>query len=466
MDIRRIGFIVLVVLLLLGGGIAFLVLRPQVAGVSPAPDEVGLPVHTTLGLSFTRPMQPDSVLERLTIEPEIEGEFTWEGNTLNFVPAEAWPHGIIVNLRLAAGAKSKLGLPMIEEFRWAFSTSNILLAYLSAPADTETIDIHTLDLLTGQFQQLTESGAVLDFDATLDGSTLYYSEANTTGGSRIMRYERLSGESDTVLDCRLILCQNVSISPDQTWLAYESTLSGNISEVWLFALQGTDVVQLSAAGHKAYNPQWSPRNQLAYYDAAEQAFIIYDPATEESMQIPNETGQLGAWSPDGDSFIIPEMYSTTLDILRGPTGEASLEEVDPAELKPVEVLSSHLLKIDLADGSAADLTVLDQWEDAAPAYAPDGRLLAFARRAIDPEQWTPGRQLWIMHPDGSDAQQLSGSPDYKYLDFAWHPNGQQIAYVRASQTELTEPIELWVMNVDGSNPTRLVVGGYEPQWIP
>ena len=192
---------------------------------------------------------------------------------------------------------------MIGEFRWAFSTSNVLLAYLY-PAG-ESPDIHTLDLLTGKFQQLTESGAVLDFDATPDGSTLYYSEANTTGGSRIMRYDRLAEESNTVLDCRLILCQNVRVSPDMTWLAYESTLSGGRSEVWLFELQSGDVVRLSAADHEAYNPQWSPRNQLAYYDADEQAFMVYDPATEEIIRIPNETGELGSWSPDGSDFIVP-----------------------------------------------------------------------------------------------------------------------------------------------------------------
>jgi Tol biopolymer transport system component len=113
-----------------------------------------------------------------------------------------------------------------------------------------------------------------------------------------------------------------------------------------------------------------------------------------------------------------------------------------------------------------DLTQAIELEDSSPVYSPDGALIAFARRYLDSTRWTPGKQLWLMRSDGSEAHPLTQSGDYNHHDFAWSPDGKRLAYIRFNQTILTEPAELWLINADGSHPIELVKGGYSPQWIP
>ena len=44
-------------------------------------------------------------------------------------------------------------------------------------------------------------------------------------------------------------------------------------------------------------------------------------------------------------------------------------------------------------------------EDVSPVFSPDGKWIAFARRYLDPLRWTPGRQVWLMRADGTEAVQ-------------------------------------------------------------
>ncbi|MEJ2708685.1 MAG: hypothetical protein P8074_13795 [Anaerolineales bacterium] len=71
-----------------------------------------------------------------------------------------------------------------------------------------------------------------------------------------------------------------------------------------------------------------------------------------------------------------------------------------------------------------------------------------------------------MNADGSDVRQLTDDPFYHHYALAWKPGGGQLAYVRFNQTVLTEPPEIWVINPETAQATRLIVGGYAPQWIP
>ncbi len=105
-------------------------------------------------------------------------------------------------------------------------------------------------------------------------------------------------------------------------------------------------------------------------------------------------------------------------------------------------------------------------EDASPAYSPDGQWIAFARKHLDRERWTPGRQLWLMRPDGREARQLTNAPDYNHSALAWSPDSTSLAYMRFNQVEFTQPAEIWWIDINEAQPRMLVEGGYLPQWIP
>jgi Tol biopolymer transport system component len=116
-------------------------------------------------------------------------------------------------------------------------------------------------------------------------------------------------------------------------------------------------------------------------------------------------------------------------------------------------------------GIVTRLTTDEQAEDAGPSFSPDGIWLAFTRRYLDPIRWTPGRQVWLLSTDGTNIQQLTNDPSYKYTALTWHPDGTRIAVVRFNTTLLTDPPELWLIGLDG-DAVQLVIGGYAPQWIP
>ena len=139
--------------------------------------------------------------------------------------------------------------------------------------------------------------------------------------------------------------------------------------------------------HAISQPRWSPTGKLAYYDQTSQAYIIYDLQTGSSLRLPNQTGQGGSWSPDGRYFVAAEISITRLNAT-------------------TEVGVSRLLRYDAETGAAVDLTRLDDVEDVNPVFSPDGGLIAFGRKYLDPARWTLGRPLWMMAADGSTVRQV------------------------------------------------------------
>ena len=200
-------------------------------------------------------------------------------------------------------------------------------------------------------------------------------------------------------------------------------------------------------------PHWSPAGLLTFYDTSRAAFVALDPRNGEQASFPNETGQPGSWSPDGRFYVTPEITFLTT------SASDLLPEVE-------DLAASHLLRFALAGGEPENLTQAENLEDTAPAYAPDGRQLAFARRYLDVQRWTPGRQLWLMPAGGTDARKITDEPYFNHYQFVWSPDGKRLAYMRFNQTVLTEPPEIWIFDLATGQTRRLVQGGYAPQWIP
>ena len=71
-----------------------------------------------------------------------------------------------------------------------------------------------------------------------------------------------------------------------------------------------------------------------------------------------------------------------------------------------------------------------------------------------------------MQANGREAIQLTNNAVYNHTAFTWHPDNARISFVRSNQADLNEPPEIWMMNVDGSPPIRLVINGFAPAWFP
>jgi hypothetical protein len=439
---------------------------PRVVEVYPEQGSDPVQAGTPLQVSFSRSMQAASVADKLSIDPPISGDFNWEGNTLIFTPDQAWPSGQTVRVLLEAGARAEGILPLVtrQDTRWEFTIGHPLLVYLypsNAPAD-----LYLLDPQNGNIQQLSDApGAVLDYSLSPQGTAIFYNAHQGDGGSSLYRVERASGTEQLLLECPDALCRYPVVSPDGAYLAYERTAlasSGQVDmpQVWLLPLaaaeSGTQVmvgepIMAAPADHKTQQPQWSPDGLLTYYDYDRSEFVVQDVQGRQVVAFPSQTGFPGTWHPSGDDYVIPEIYTSPI--------------ADSASTDLEDIPTSRLLRYNL-DGSMLDLTAVNNVEDSSPSYSPNGDMLAFGRKYLDLQRWTPGRQIWLMQSDGSQATSITNDPYYNHYDLTWSPDGSQLAFVRFNKNSLIDPPELWLMQADGFGATRLITGGYAPQWIP
>lgn len=455
-------------------GFAVILAAPRISDIYPVPGSSAVPPGVPFRLVFSTSMQPDTVLARLSIDPPVRGSFNWQGNSLFFLPDQPWPSKETITIRLAAGASSA-GFPSFsirQGQSWTFSVGMHLLAYLW-PADGPS-DLYSLNPISGQIERLSNHPqGVLDFSVDSSGSRIYYSASNPHGGSDLyhLEWSKLpppgsdAGISEPagpqlLLDCHEVVCRSPRLSPDGSLLAFERAAVENqgrsVQQVWLLPLEVGEPVLAGEPGHPTQLPAWSSNGILAFYDAVLKGFVFRDPSTGlpgvDQAFLPNLTGVAGDWSPDGQSFVVPEI------VLPSPS-----PLTDPSTNLPS---SSHLIRFQPANGQSEDMTLADNLEDAAPAFSPDGTWMAFARKSLDLGHWSRGRQLWVMHPDGSQASQLTADSFYTHYGFSWSPDSLLLAFLRFNQDILTSPPELWLVDADGKNPLQLVIGGYAPQWIP
>jgi Tol biopolymer transport system component len=218
---------------------------------------------------------------------------------------------------------------------------------------------------------------------------------------------------------------------------------------------------LDSNGHDAWGPGWSPTGWLTYYDETLKAVVLLDVADVGEPRIlqfiPNGLGQLGTWSPDGELFVIPEIVFTDNRTTEGG-GESSDDEV----------FYSHLYRVEIEGGSTVDISPGDEIrvEDAAPAFHPEGELMAFTRKYLDEVRWTPGRQIWILNANTQQARSLTTDPGLNYSALSWSPDGERLAFMRRSLGDLNVPPDIGWIDLASGQETILTQNGYLPAWIP
>ncbi len=470
MNRRRVLLWGLPLLLATGLALAGWRLAPRLVQITPASGNQNLAPNSLLRLEFSQPMDTASVEERFSIEPAQPGNLRWEDpQTLVFEPSEPWPRGATITARLSAGARSALRLPLAGETSWQFGIRRVQLAYLW-PADGPA-QVYAVDVEGGAVIRLTSGPAVIDFSPAADGETIYYAARNASGGSDLYVFERASDETRMLLACETNRCADVQVSPDGGWLAYtrlpfQPEEISTPLEVWLLDLASGDTLRVSAQGNEARSPGWSPENALVYYDTQAAAWVLTATDGTELGRVANGAGEQGSWTPDGEWFITPELFVQLTDTLQGPIGELANQPPDPDSQDRVQVYASHLLAYEFRTNGITDLTLAATLEDAQPAVSPDGVWLAFARRYLDEERFTTGRQVWLVRLDGREPRQLTHSPQDKHANLIWHPEGTWLAVVRFNATVLTLPPEILLIQPSTGEIIQLVSNGYSPQWLP
>ena len=129
-----------------------------------------------------------------------------------------------------------------------------------------------------------------------------------------------------------------------------------------------------------------------------------------------------SWAPDGEQIAFAA----------GP---------DPAQ---TGVLEYNIYTFDTIGSDPHQITSGDTHDDG-PVWSPDGRWIAFIRDGT----------LWLVRPDGSEAQHLWGKPGEAHLaGIAWSIDSQRLVFLNGPppMTMDSDGLELWTINHDGSEP--------------
>jgi TolB protein len=359
---------------------------------------------------------------------------------------------------------------MLQGHSWSFTVGTSRIVYLwpaGGPADLYTVHPDSLDRV-----RLTETTyGVLDYTLSAERNRIVYAAARQDGGSDLHIMDLVSGEQRLLYSCpQEVKCQGLALDPTseilvferyefKVWAAGKPVLGP--SQVWAIRLEGeAEAYPTGSVDHVTSNPDWSSIGWLAYYDNTLKAFALLDivdgPTPQPLYYLPNELGLRGSWSPDGAFILLPEIVFPEIE------SEAQEQEEGPP------TFYSHLYRVDVYTGLMEDLSggQHGRVEDASPSYSPNGEWIAFTRKYLEEDQWTLGRQLWLMRHDGSDARQLTDEPFFGFSAIDWSLDSSTLVFMRSDQVDLAQPSEIWFYEIESGEVMKLVSGGYMPRWIP
>jgi hypothetical protein len=402
-------------------------------------------------------MDAASVQARFRIEPEVPGRFVWTENELAYQPESGLAPGTGYTITLQAGATSQSGARLNEDRIWQFKTRHPQLLYLGRPHPESPVrQLFAAPLDGTQPRALSEPvSGVWDYAVHPLGEEIVYSALREDGGSDLWRMDRDGANQQVLLACPGAACLAPAYSPDGRTLAFEQrdiwadapNLDPKAGRIWLLDLEQDDSQPLFDYDIALHSPVWAPRGErLAYLSPMLPGIEVYDLTTGELQQFGNEWGTAPAWSPDGAQLVVPEL------MLAG------------------ESLVVRLIHVALSSEEALDISGDDDYvKDTAPAWSPAGGWIAFGRQFLDQDRWTPGRQIWLTRPDGSEAYPLLVEPVGDHFAFAWRPDGAALAYAFTDLSEGPQPspaVSIWIFDLSSREPAHVADDGVFPRWLP
>ena len=248
------------------------------------------------------------------------------------------------------------------------------------------------------------------------------------------------------MNCRsmLIVClAMLGLAVDswgQGWnkIAFVSNRDG-LPNIWIMNADGSDPVNLTKGRGDCVHPAWSPDGMTIAYIANGEIWLM-DASGGNQQQVTNDgVHKVGlVWSEDGS-----RIYYDAL-----PTGH------------PKDGTKSFV--IGLEDGSGS--LPVDSEEGAIARMwprSPDGTKSMVVLRDGDQTD------IYIVDNSGDErtTTRLTDSPNVD-INPTWSPDSMKIAF--ASGPSMGGPLDIWVVDIDGSNLVNLTngLGGSWPAWRP
>lgn len=443
-------WVVLALLTLAIGGVIWAGDRAgaRVKGTSPTTGTT-IGAYDSVGIEFAEAMQVATVEAALTLEPPISGTFHWEGQKFWFTPTTPFQRGYTYTARLRAGSLSLGGQSVKQDVVWQFTVRDPWIAYISPISqDREVWRVRPDGTDAGQLTHT--GGAVYDLAVSRDGESMAYSVLNAQGGLDLWLMRADGSQPHQVVDCGLDQCSVPAFAPDGSQLAYSRESAGlepgappGPPRAWIVDLTTGKTGPLYQDSQvSGYGPSWSPDGQrIAVLDGALGSLRVYNIQSGQEALLPTAMGMMGTWSPDGSQMI----YT---DLTFG--GDAPF---------------STLYRADFINPAIAPL--LGQEPNSAdygpPAWSPTGDWLAVSQRTAE---GGPGKQIWLMHPDGTGAQPITTDAKYTHGGYQWDAWGQALVFQRFEMNVAFAVPELVVWDRTTNEQTVIARDASLPRWLP
>ncbi len=203
-------------------------------------------------------------------------------------------------------------------------------------------------------------------------------------------------------------------------------------DIYTMNPDGSDRKQLTFSQESEGQPAWSPDGtkiafaslHLTGNGGYSEIFVMNADGSDQRRLTQSKSDYSPAWSPDGTKIAFWRIDSITMP-------------------------SSWGIFVMNADGSdQRAVASTSEWYE--PAWSPDG--LKFAVGTLGPYG------IYLINVDGSNRTQITQPPSsFEDHDPAWSPDGSKITFARGTDCFFgsCETEHLWVVNADGSNPTKL-----------
>lgn len=419
-------------------------------------------VTAVLRLTFSEPMDVQSVESRLRLEPKTEVRLTWSGATLSIAPLSAWLPEVTYTLSLEAGARSQSGRLILAPLEQTFVPRPPRVIYLAPASSTDSFQATNVWLVAPEqpfaTRQLTRSSLnVESFQPSPDGEWLAYAQPRQGGTADLYLLEIESGETRPLTNCAPVLarCTAPEWSPDGTRLIYERTeldpafdwYDRDVPRAWLLNLRDLATAPLlSDTSRLGGTPKWSPDGrQIAAYDRNIGAIAIYDLATgsRKLIETLDDVGDY-AFHPRDGRFVYAQLIQ-----IAGRFSSA-LEMVD------LNDPSRGIWRLS-GEGSAV--------EDRQPRWTPDGSRLIFTRRVLD-GSGIPSAQIYALEPETERITPILVDENYFHGAISLDPTGRYLLMQRVPVATAQPIPSIWVLDLATGRLWQIAENGFLPRWLP
>ncbi len=269
-------------------------------------------------------------------------------------------------------------------------------------------------------------------------------------------------------------------------------------QVYSVRPDGSGQVQLShvSAGHTAAHPDWSPDGSQVSFDSDQNGEIRLYVANADGSHLRRIAGDAAGYRdfqprflPGGTGFVFSRCkpgdgVCAIWSVRADGTGLRPLTSFKVGAEEAVDFAPAvapdggHIafarfgaggitaqVYVMRADGTGAHAITPAWLEGFAPSWSPDGRLITFSSDCCK-----LGSEVYAARPDGSGLTRLTDSPFlHNNATSAYSPRGTRVAFVSDRRYDDLCCLDLFVMNADGSGQHLVPTGKHgvlDPAWRP